>query len=211
MFWNCHSYYSLRYGTLSVEKLVEQAKALGLEALGLTDINNSTGVLDFVKLCNEAGIRPMAGIEFRDGDELLYTCLAMNNEGFREINTFLSNHNLEGTPLPHRPPMLPNAWIIYPFGTVARASLKDNERIGVRPEMAGKLMSTEFYRDRKGLVIQHPVVLDGAGSFLLHQNLRAIDHNTLITKLQTGQSALKHERFSRLSVLQALSKITRTW
>jgi DNA polymerase-3 subunit alpha len=195
MYWNCHSYYSLRYGTLSLERLVEQARSLDIEALGLTDLNNSTGVLDFVKLCGEAGIRPMAGIEFRDGDNLLYTCLAKNNEGFREINDFLSAHNLEGTPLPHRPPVLQNAWVIYPFGAVSRAELKDNERIGIRPEMAGKLLSTEFSHDQEALVVQHPVVLDGPGSFLLHRNLRAIDHNTLITKLQPEQTALKHERF----------------
>jgi len=195
MFWNCHSYYSLRYGTLSLERLVEQAKMLGIEVFGLTDLNNSTGVLDFVKLCKEAGIRPLAGIEFRDGDTLLYTCLAMNNEGFREINEFLSNHNLEGTPLPRRPPVLQNAYIIYPFGSVGRQELKENEKIGIRPEMAGRLLSTEFSHDQKGLVVQHPIVLDGPGSFLLHQNLRAIDHNTLITKLQTNQMALKHERF----------------
>jgi DNA polymerase-3 subunit alpha len=195
MYWNCHSYYSLRYGTLSLERLVEQAKALGVEALGMTDINNSTGVLDFVKLCKESGIRPLAGIEFRDGDKLLYTCLARNNEGFREINGFLSGHNLEGTPLPLRPPPLQNAFIIYPFESVSRASLKDNEKIGIRPELAGRLLSTEFSHNQKELVVQHPVVLDGPGSFLLHRNLRAIDHNTLITKLQAEQVALKHERF----------------
>ena len=94
---------------MSPEVLIDQAKALGLEALGLTDINNSTGVLDFVKLCREAGIKPIAGVEFRDGDRLLYTCLARNNEGFREINAFLTEHNLSGTPLPHRSPGLPNA------------------------------------------------------------------------------------------------------
>jgi DNA-directed DNA polymerase III PolC len=195
MFWNCHTYYSLRYGTMSPEKLVEQAKALGIEALGLTDINNSTGVLDFVRICKEAGIRPLAGIEFRDGDTLLYTCLAMNNEGFREINEFLSSHNLEGTPLPLRPPVFQNVFVIYPFGSVTRHELKDNEKIGIRPEMAGKLLSTEFSHDQRGLVVQHPIVLDGAGGFLLHQNLRAIDHNALITKLQADQMALKHERF----------------
>jgi DNA-directed DNA polymerase III PolC len=180
---------------MSPETLVEQAKALGIETLGLTDINNSTGVLDFVKICKEAGIRPLAGIEFRDGDTLLYTSLAMNNEGFREINEFLSSHNLERTPLPPHPPVLQNAFIIYPFGSASRAGLKDNERIGIRPEMAGRLLSTEFSRDQAELVVQHPVVLDGPGSFLLHQNLRAIDHNTLITKLQPEQMALKYERF----------------
>lgn len=195
MFWNCHSYYSLRYGTMSPEVLIDQAKALGLEALGLTDINNSTGVLDFVKLCREAGIKPIAGVEFRDGDRLLYTCLARNNEGFREINAFLTEHNLSGTPLPHRAPGLPNAWVIYPFGSIARADLKENERIGIRPEAAGKLLSTEFSHNQDVLVAQHPVVMNGPGSFLLHRNLRAIDHNTLITKLQEEQVAMKHERF----------------
>ena len=180
---------------MSPEALIDQAKALGLEALGLTDINNSTGVLDFVKLCKESGIKPIAGIEFRDGDELLYTCLARNNEGFREINTFLSEHNLTGTPLPRRAADLPNAWVIYPFGSITRAELKENERIGIRPEAAGKLLSTEFSHNQDVLVVQHPVVLDGPGSFLLHRNLRAIDHNTLITKLQESQTALKYERF----------------
>jgi DNA-directed DNA polymerase III PolC len=194
MFWNCHSYYSLRYGTMSPEKLVEQAEALGIEALGLTDINNSTGVLDFVRICKEAGIRPLAGIEFRDGDALLYTCMAMNNEGFREINEFLSALNLEGSPLPRHPPVLQNAYIIYPLGSVSRKDLKDNEKIGIRPESVRRLLQTEFSHDQKELVVQHPVVLENPGSYLLHQNLRAIDHNTLITKLQTEQMALKHER-----------------
>ena len=195
MFWNCHTYYSLRYGTMSPEALVGQAKSLGLEVLGMTDINNSTGALDFVKLCREAGIKPVAGIEFRDGDELLYTCLACNNEGFREINAFLSVHNLEGTPLPRRAPDMPNAWVIYPFGTMCREDLKENERIGLRPEAAGKLLSTGFSHNQDVLVAQHPVVLNGPGSFLLHQNLRAIDHNMLITRLMPGQLAMKHERF----------------
>ena len=40
MYINCHSYYSLRYGTLSVERLCELAAAAGVQRLVLTDINN---------------------------------------------------------------------------------------------------------------------------------------------------------------------------
>lgn len=47
MYLNCHSYFSLCYGTLSVERLVEEAIRKGVTAMALTDINNSTGVLDF--------------------------------------------------------------------------------------------------------------------------------------------------------------------
>jgi DNA polymerase-3 subunit alpha len=62
MYLNCHSYYSLRYGTLSIEKLVETAKVCGVTTLALTDINNSSGIVEFVNTCRENGLRPVAGI-----------------------------------------------------------------------------------------------------------------------------------------------------
>jgi len=42
MYLNCHSYYSLRYGTLPIEKLVIAALKNDVKAMALTDINNST-------------------------------------------------------------------------------------------------------------------------------------------------------------------------
>ena len=60
MYLNCHSYYSLRYGTLPIDKLVEMAVAKGIDTLALTDINNSMGVVDFVKACNKNGIKPLS-------------------------------------------------------------------------------------------------------------------------------------------------------
>ena len=90
MFLNCHSYFSLCYGTLSVERLVEEASRNGVSAMVLTDINNSSGIPDFVQECTRAGIKPLAGIEFRNGGEMLYTGIARNNEGFYELNDYLS-------------------------------------------------------------------------------------------------------------------------
>jgi len=189
MYWNSHSYYSLRYGTLPVEKLVGRAKSLGIDALGLTDINNSSGVMDFVKACRENGINPMAGISFRDGDKLLYTGLAMNNEGFRELNEFLSKHTLEATPLPSHPPAFPNAFVVYPFGSRDIKGLRENEYIGVGIRDVSRLPFSRYRYGQDKLVIQHPVVHRGGEDFLLHQNLRAIDLNTLITKLKPENSA----------------------
>ncbi|MCX6193807.1 MAG: PHP domain-containing protein [Cytophagales bacterium] len=53
MYLNCHSYYSLRYGTLSPEQLVQEAKARGITSLALTDIHRSSGVFDFVQACQQ--------------------------------------------------------------------------------------------------------------------------------------------------------------
>ncbi|MRR36256.1 PHP domain-containing protein, partial [bacterium] len=84
MYINCHSYYSLRYGTLSVERLSELAAAAGVERMVLTDINNTTGVPDFVRECRSRSITPTAGMEFRDCNRILYLGIARNNEGDRE-------------------------------------------------------------------------------------------------------------------------------
>jgi hypothetical protein len=86
-----------------------------MPSAALTDINNSTGVMDFVAACRERGIKPIAGIEFRLEDRLFYTGLAKNNEGFRELNEFLSHYNLQNKPLPDRAPQFENVFVIYPF------------------------------------------------------------------------------------------------
>ena len=49
MLLNVHSYYSLRYGTLSPTALVEKLMEQGYDTAVLTDINNSSGVFDFIK------------------------------------------------------------------------------------------------------------------------------------------------------------------
>ena len=183
MFYNNHTYFSLRYGTLSPEALVKQAKSKGIDILGIADINNSTGVLDFVKACNEEGIHPVAGMEFRDGNRYLYTGIAQNNVGFRELNEFLSDHRLNRRPLPDRPPVLPNCYVVYPFEGVQPARLRDNEYVGIRPADSGRLLSSPLRSKQSKLVVRSPVSFTGSHGYELHRHLRAIDNNTLLSKL----------------------------
>ena len=85
---------------MSVEQLVQKAVAAGADTIVLTDINNSTGIPEFAGECSKNNIRPVAGIEFRNDNELQYIGIARNNKGLRELNEFLSNHNFEKTPDP---------------------------------------------------------------------------------------------------------------
>jgi len=94
MYINCHSYYSLRYGTLSIDQLLDKAVSFGLSALVLTDVNTTMGIPEFVKKVKERGIKPIAGVEIRVDDELLFLGIAKNREGFRELNEYLTWHNL---------------------------------------------------------------------------------------------------------------------
>jgi error-prone DNA polymerase len=183
MYLNTHSNYSLRYGTLSIEKLVEVAKQNNIKELALTDINNSTGMIDFVKTCRENEIKPIGGMEFRNRNELMFTCVARNNEGFRELNEFLSNHNLNAKEIPYQAPGFDHVYVIYPFGRKRLSDLNDNELIGVKPNEVLKLFSTDYTDDPSKLVVFQPVTFADQKGYYLHKNLRAVDNNILLSQL----------------------------
>ena len=79
MYLNCHSYHSLRYGTIPLSDLVLHAKQCNVKAMALTDINTVTGIYDFIKECKSVNIKPLVGIEFRNNNKLLYIGIAKNN------------------------------------------------------------------------------------------------------------------------------------
>ena len=189
MYLNCHSYYSLRYGTLSIEKLVETAKVCGVTTLALTDINNSSGIVDFVKTCRENGIRPVAGIEFRRDEKLLYIGLARNNDGFRELNEFLSFHTIHGIPLPDQGQEFENVSVIYPISP----SPKGRGLIGVPPSFIRKLATINDKNILDRAVILFPVTFANETEYNLHCNLRAIDKNILFSRLRPEQLAASDE------------------
>jgi DNA polymerase-3 subunit alpha len=195
MYLNAHSYYSLRYGTLPIEDLVSEAVLHGVKTLVLTDINNSTGIIDFVKACGEQGVKPVGGIEFRRDDKLLYIGIARNNKGFQELNEFLSHHNLNDLDLPDEPEDLPNVNFIFQFSDFPKRKLRDNEFVGIKPHEVRKLVTSPFHADQSKLVILQPVTFKNEDGFLLHKNLRAINKNTLITKLADDDLARPDELF----------------
>ncbi len=180
---------------MSPEALIKLAKSRGIEMLGIADINNSTGVMDFVKACDKEGLRAVAGIEFRDGNRFLYTGVARNNEGFRELNEFLSEYRLKKVDLPERPPLLQNCYVIYPFEGLQPSRLRDNEYIGVRPSDSGRLLSSPLRNKQSKLVVRNPVSFTGRSSFELHRHLRAIDNNTLLSKMDPSLMGSPDEVF----------------
>lgn len=182
MYLNCHSFHSLRYGTIPVADLVTLGKANGATAMALTDINTVTGIYEFYKTCNEAGIKPIVGMELREGQKLLYIALAKNRKGLGEINRWRTKHNLEGTPLPASAPDFENVAVIYPLGNVPLA-LKPHEYIGMRPEDLSQLIRPEWQSRLDKMVVLQSVTFRNKVEYNLHRILRAIDLNTLGSKL----------------------------
>jgi len=190
---------------MAPETLVEAAARLGIDTLVLTDINNSTGMVDFVRACREQGVQPIAGMEFRQGDRHLYTGIARNPMGFRALNEFLSYHNETGLPLPHRAPSMEEVYFVYdfhhnPWDAHKRSrkkghlpKMREQELIGVRPGEVNALLTSRWSSKPGRLVVRHPVSFLRADDHALHRHLRAIDHNILLSQLQPSQVAGESE------------------
>jgi DNA-directed DNA polymerase III PolC len=194
MFLNCHTAFSFKYGTLSVQNLFDEARRCGVKKLMLTEVNNTASYIELLRICeenrNEYQLDIGVGIEFRSDNKLLYIALAENNAGFENVNYFLSHHNRDAKPLPERAPPIDHVFFIYAFGTIDPAVLRENEFIGIRPF---ELTKFSAYADRKEqpekFVILHPVTFGSKTDFNVHRLLRAIDNNTLLSKLQPHQQA----------------------
>jgi len=195
MIYACHTYYSLLYGTMKVEDVVATAKQQGITSLLVADINNTAACFDFVKECMFHQVKPICGAECRNENEYLYTLIAKNMEGFREINEFLSTYNLSKTPLPASAPEFNGVFVIYAAERKWVQRLKENEFIGVRPHEINKVYLDKYLIKRRKLVAFVPITYATPAEFDLHRHLRAIDMNTLLTMLTPGQMARNNEYF----------------
>lgn len=205
MFLNCHTAFSFKYGTLPVESLYQEAKRYGVRKLAITEINNTASYIEMLRYCMEQNadnalkgdpfaLEIVVGVEFRKGDELLYITLAKNNEGFEEINRFLSFHNMQRKDFPMRAPRFDHVFVIYPFKQIGPEVLLDHEFIGIRKSQLVQLsLHTEYKEYIDKYVVLHPVTFSGQRGFNIHRLLRAIDHNTLLSKLPPHAQAQPDE------------------
>src|SRR5690606_15130161 len=202
MLLNVHSYYSLRYGTLNIEQLVKGLILNGYDTAVLTDINNSSAAFNFIKECRENGLNGLVGMEFRNADKLLFIGIAKNEEGFRELNELMTVANQKGSLLPLADPEFNHVFIVYPLEKRLSRSLRDYEYIGVRPDQLNRI-ALESQSAYQRYVILKPISFGDEQSHLLHRQLRAIDHNLLISQLKPTQIAAANEVFiPKTSLLQ---------
>jgi DNA polymerase-3 subunit alpha len=107
---HCHTHYSLLDGANRIGDLINQVKALGMNACAITDHGNLYGALEFYQKCQDAGVNPILGYEAyvapgrrtdrnaaRLKDAAFHlTLLAMNRTGFQNLTRMASKAFLEG-------------------------------------------------------------------------------------------------------------------
>lgn len=194
MFLNCHTFHSLRYGTLSVQELVKQASYFGVKELVLTDINTITAIYEFKKECENLGIKPIVGVEIRKENELFYIAIAKDFSGIGEINQMLTDFNRDEKELPKHHPNFKNVFTIYPLENRPETLLK-NECIGIKKTELNLLYRKDLKDLISKMVMLQPVTISSQKEYNLHRILRAIDQNTLISKLEKKDCCEPTERF----------------
>jgi DNA polymerase-3 subunit alpha len=197
MYLNCHSYFSLRFGTFSEEKLLELAVENHVAQLALTDINCTAACMNFIRKAEKQDIKPIVGVDFRNGVDQQFVGIAKNNAGYKELNVFLSAHLYDEKPFGSRAPEFENAYIIYPFEKMLGLDfddLKENEYIGISIKDLRKLPFSRFHTLAGKLIVLQPVTFRNRKDFNSHRLLRAIDNNTLLSMLPKSEEANEDEK-----------------
>ena len=132
-----HTEYSLLDGFSRTKKLVQQAKALGMGHLAITDHGAMYGAIEFYKACKAGGINPIIGIEayltedMRDHSKRFsddyhhLLLLAKNNTGYYNLLKLTTIAHTEGWHL--RPRIDKKALAQYAEGLIVTSSCLSGE------------------------------------------------------------------------------------
>lgn len=196
MLLNCHTYYSFGYGTLSIKQLLKETWNRGYRSFVLSDINNTSAILDTLRMCKDKAMRPIPGIDFRNNITQRYLGIAKNNIGFKELNEHLSEHLHKKTEFdtrPKEPEKLTNTYLVYPFASFDGKALDENEYIGISIKQLTQLPFSKFKQHTHKMVILQSFSFLHKDHLKAHQLLRAIDQNTLLSKLRPEDQASEDE------------------
>lgn len=206
---------------MSAEQLVAAAAEQGLTSLVLTDINNTSCGYQFIRACEQHGIKPILGIEFRTtqkatNDEhdvsvfsikdskFAYIGIARNKEGWRELCAHLTQYSMANLPIPADAPAFQHAYVIYRKLPKSIADLRDNEYIGIRPGEVNHLFSSYLKQHQDKLVIFAPITFLDTDGYKTHKLLRCIDLNIVIGKLQDAHCAKASEKLYSTEALKTI-------
>ena len=104
-----HTHYSLLDGLTKIDELINFVKESGMEAVAVTDHGTMSGLIDLYKTCNDAGIKPILGLEAYvaarrmedrdpayDKERFHITLLAMNDKGFENLCRMMTLAETDG-------------------------------------------------------------------------------------------------------------------
>jgi DNA polymerase III subunit alpha len=153
-----HSEYSLLDGHSRIKKLAQQAKALGMSALALTDHGAMYGVIEFYQACIEAGIKPIIGVEGYMSPRPLgektgqydywhLLMLAENDVGYRNLLALTTIAHTKGYYV--RPRLDKETLAAHSEGLIITSSCLSGEipKLLLKGDINGARQTTNWYRE----------------------------------------------------------------
>lgn len=192
MYLNTHTYYSLRYGVFDTQTLLQLTNQYGFDSVALTDVNNTSACISFIREAQKIGVRPVVGVDFRNGVQQQFVMIAKNNHGFEQINHYLTTILHHNETVPHVAPELEDTFVIYPFDKRIHRELKEHEFLGVRPDDIATIRLNHISTEKA--VILQSVTFRNKKDFNAHRLLRSIDLNTLLSMLPESEQAKETDR-----------------
>jgi len=222
MYLNTHSRFSLRYGVLSVDDILSWAQAAGVTRMALTDVGTTSANWDFVRRAERFGVAPVLGIDVRNGNARQFVALARHAAGYEALCRWCSELNLTGASFPARlPETVRTAGVaaIYPWSawreathgghdahpSVDAAPLGTDEWVGVQAWEVPAVRLAQADRDPllgPRLVALSTATFTCKRDWNTHRLLRAIDHNTLLSRLDAAECGDPRDCFRAPAELQ---------
>ena len=234
MIFHFHSHFSMRYGLISPEEIVQRCESEAI-SMGfrvpvlLADINTVTGVSNFLRAARDTKhIMPLVGVDIRNGDEPLYILISTSQSSFAEINAFLSDHLMNHKPFPTYPPTFLSVTVVYAYkkeglgnsNLMGDSSIENSsdsasettqmgykKAIAIHAEVLPQLRLAKNRNFFLPMIAWHTVTFRDEIDFETHKLLRCIDHNCLVTKLPISATAAQWQKGAPLR--QIFSKFAR--
>ena len=172
--------------------------------MALTDVGTTSANWDFVRRAERFGVR-LLGIDVRNGNVRQFVALARHAEGYEALCRWHSELNLAGASFPARLPETVRAAgvaAIYPWAAWREmhnveaherpeaASLGTDEWVGVQAWEVPAVRLARAERDPElgtKLVALSTATFTCKRDWNTHRLLRAIDHNTLLSRLDAEE------------------------
>lgn len=195
-----HSNYSILRGTIRIQELLASAKKWNSPYVSLTDYNGMYGLIEFAKIAEEEGIKPLLGAFIDDpkNPDLHAVFLARNNEGYSQLCKIITTRKLEDnfsiTDVFNK--NLVNLFILTSSMELLKLVKdlgfpKDNlfvEMILTKKERSKTRERYDFAKQNGlRLIVSHPAYFQTATDYELHKVVRAIDLNTTLKHIPEGE------------------------
>ncbi|MDG1252543.1 MAG: DNA polymerase III subunit alpha [Schleiferiaceae bacterium] len=189
-----HTAYSFRFGVLEPKDVLDLAEKHGCSPLILAEVNGTAGILPSLQL---AKIPIQPAVDLRVGGIRIAILLPESPYGFQQINTWLSRArpgHLES------PPQLAEVRIIYPLQRAPERKLRADEWVGIEESEQRR---AERYPEPRRCLAWGTMAFRGTSDFNSHRLLRAMEHNTVLSKLTVNDHLPNEHRWEDAQSLAA--------